>query len=173
MLYGAPAVGKRTVGMALSGWTGWKLHHDHMAADLAVALFAFDDPRFLALRHRIHLEALDAAAAGGLPGLIFAYCVGGAWDDPFIADLIKRFGADACFTRLECDPAEQERRVTGADRRTFRKMTDAGALQETMQAVDFSKRIAHPAHLDLDTTGLTAAQAAQSIAGHFHLPVRH
>lgn len=168
-LYGGPAVGKRTVGGELAALTGWPLHHDHMAVDLAVALFPFDDPRFLRLRHRLHLDTLEAAAQGGLPGLVFAYCVGGAWDDSFLIDVIARFGAEACFVHLTCDLEENKRRVAGPDRGRFKKMTDSRALLETLRAIDFSRKVAHPNHLALDTTGLSPVDAAGAIARNFGL----
>lgn len=169
-IYGAPAVGKRTVGGELAALTGWPLHHDHMAADLAVALFEFDDPHFLRLRHRLHLDTLEAAAAANLPGLVFAYCVGGAWDDPFLAEVVARFGEHACFVKLTCSPEEQRRRVVSPDRGRFRKMTDPGALRETLEAVDFSRTVEHPNHLALETSRLSAREAAAAIARRFDLP---
>lgn len=55
-IYGAPATGKLTVGRELAAQTGYKLHHNHMAVDLGLALFNYDNPEFLRLCQRINLE---------------------------------------------------------------------------------------------------------------------
>ena len=76
-IYGAPATGKLTIGSEIAGLTGYKLHHNHMAVDLGLALFDYDSPHLLDLCARIDLSVFEAAERAGLRGLVYTFAYGG------------------------------------------------------------------------------------------------
>ncbi|MDP9310317.1 MAG: AAA family ATPase [Chloroflexota bacterium] len=163
VIYGAPATGKLTVGKHLARLTGYKLHHNHMAIDLALALFAFDDPYFLQLCQRINLATFEFAAIAGLPGLIFTFTYGGLGDDPFIQNVIQVYQRNIYFVHLHCDIEELKLRVAGQDREQYRKVRDPDILIHALAAIDYDKDIEYPAHLSIDTTNLPPDDAAHTI----------
>ncbi len=168
-IYGAPATGKLTIGKELADQTGYKLHHNHMAVDLGLALFSYEDPNLAALTQHVDMCVFEIAAAAKLAGLVFTFAYGGPNSDPFIDKVIKTFDSDLCFVHLSCDVAELRHRVKSKDRRKYRKVTDPDILMRAMEAIDYAKNIAHPNHLSLDTTDLPPAKAARQIADHFGL----
>lgn len=48
--YGPPAVGILTVAREVAALTGYRLFHDHLTVNLALAVFDFGTPGFIALR---------------------------------------------------------------------------------------------------------------------------
>ena len=72
-LYGPPGAGKLTVGRELEALTGYRLFHNHLAFDLAKAIFDFPSPPFGELSEKVRLAAFEAAARAKLPGLIFTF----------------------------------------------------------------------------------------------------
>jgi hypothetical protein len=168
-IYGAPATGKLTVGKELARLTGYKLHHNHMAIDLALALFDYADPPLLHLCQRINLDVFDVAAQAGLPGLIFTFAYGGPLDDPFLDEVIRRFQDDVRFVHLSCDLGELKRRVTRKDRQIYKKLSDPAFLIRVLEAIDYGKEIRHSHHLAIDTTNLPPPDTARKIVAYFEL----
>jgi hypothetical protein len=166
-IYGAPAAGKLTVGRELARRTGYKLHHYHMAVDLGLALFSYDDPHLLGLCQRINLSTFERAEAAGLPGLIFTFTYGGALDDPFIDEVIRRYADNVYFIHLICELSELKRRVANEDRKRYRKATDPNVLARAVEAIDYAKDINHDYHLTIDTTRQTPQSACDRIAEAF------
>src|SRR5687767_2880578 len=80
VIFGPPAVGKMTVGHAISQMTGLKLFHNHMTIELVLNFFPFGDPQFHRLVSEFRRRVLEEVAMSDLPGLIFTY----VWslDDP-------------------------------------------------------------------------------------------
>ena len=83
LIFGPPAVGKMTVGAALSELTGWPLFHDHLTIEAVLPVFGFDHPAFWPIVLDFRARIFNDAIRHGLPGLIYTF----AWtlDDP--ADL--------------------------------------------------------------------------------------
>src|SRR6188508_1133674 len=46
IIFGPPAVGKMTVGLALERLTGFRLFHNHMTVDPVIRLFPFESPAY-------------------------------------------------------------------------------------------------------------------------------
>ena len=169
-IYGAPATGKLTIGRELAAQTGYKLHHNHMAVDLGLALFNYEDPNLVLLCGQIDMCVFKIAAAARLAGLVFTFAYSGPTSDPFIQEVIKTFDSDLYFVHLSCDVAELRRRVKSEDRRKYRKVTDPDILMGTLEGIDYTKDIAHYNHLAIGTTDLPPANAARQIADYFGLP---
>jgi hypothetical protein len=51
--HGPPASGKLTLAREVAALTGWRLFHTHLAVNLALAVYDFGAPGFLALREQI------------------------------------------------------------------------------------------------------------------------
>ncbi len=112
IIFGPPACGKMTVGVALARATGLRLFHNHMTIDLVLPFFAFDEPQFR-LVGEFRRRIFEEVAGSTLPGLIFTYVW--ALDDPrdraFVDDACAIFrdrGASICFVELH---ATLERRL--------------------------------------------------------------
>ena len=89
IIYGAPGVGKLTTARALAALTGFRLFHNHLAFDLAKAIFDFPSPPFAELSEKVRLAAFEAAARAKLPGLIFTFVYASPDDDPFMRKVIE------------------------------------------------------------------------------------
>ncbi len=163
VIYGAPATCKLTVGKRLAHLTSYKLHHNHMAIDLALALFAFDDPYFLQLCQRINLATFELAATAELSGLIFTFTYGGLGDDPFIHQVIQEYEGNLYFVHLRCDNEELQRRVAGQDREQYHKVRDPKILMRALATIDYDRDIEYPAHLSIDTTKVPPDDTARAI----------
>jgi hypothetical protein len=166
-IYGAPATGKLTVGRELARRTGYKLHHYHIAVDLGLARFSYDDPNLLRLCQRINLSTFECAQAAGLPELIFTFTYGGPLDDPFIDKVIRRYAGNVYFIHLICELSELKRRVANEDRKRYRKATDPNILERAVEAIDYAKDITHDHHVTIDTTRQTPQAACDRIAEAF------
>src|SRR5215218_4863209 len=73
VIFGPPAVGKMTVGYALSEITGFKLFHNHMAIELLLNFFPFGHPKFHLLVREFRRRIFEEVATSDLSGLIFTY----------------------------------------------------------------------------------------------------
>jgi hypothetical protein len=167
-IYGAPATGKQTIGREVARLTAFKLYHNHLAVDLALALFdQFDDPHFMQLCQRIDLDDFDVAAQAQLPGIVFTYAYGGPLSDPFIDEVIRRYPREVHFVHLSCNIEELKRRVVSKERERYQKVRDPAILLHAIAAIDYAKDIVHPHHLAIDTTHLPAQAAACQIIEHF------
>jgi hypothetical protein len=158
-LYGAPA----TV------LTGYKLHHNHMAADTALALFDYNNPHLLRLCQEINMLVFDAADQAGLPGLIFTFAYGGPLDDSFLDEVIRRYKSNVYFVHLVCDVDELKRRVVSTKRQQYKKVRDPNILLHALAAIDYARDIVHPHHITMDTTHLPPRDAARRIMEQHHL----
>lgn len=136
LVYGPPAVGKLTVARALQARTGWRLFHNHLAVDLALSLYEFGTPGFIALREAIWWAAFRRAADDALPGLIFTFnpetSVPQRFIDELFAEMTAR-GAPPVSVRLTADEAALERRLGSASRHEHRKLVDL-ELYRTLRA---------------------------------------
>jgi hypothetical protein len=173
-LCGLPGVGKLTVARELAGLTGFRVFHNHLTVDLVGALFEFGTRPFVELREKIWLEVFSRAAAE-LTGLIFTFAFDRTVRGDFVEETrkaVESAGGEVLFVELRCAAAELERRVEHPSRRRFGKLSSAGQFRELKEAGAFVNP-GVPAHrLVLDTTELTAPDAASLIARRFGLPAR-
>ena len=71
VVVGPPAVGKMTVGQALSEQTGYPLLHNHISIEVALRFFDFGTAGFNRISGTIRRTVFDSVAESDLPGLIF------------------------------------------------------------------------------------------------------
>ena len=121
IITGPPAVGKMTVGKALSARTGLRLLHNHVSLELANRFFDFGTPPFRRLDRTVRFAVFREVAASDLPGLIFTVALD--FDDPEdtdyvdeIADIFTAHGARVHIASLSAPLAVRRQRNRGDDR---------------------------------------------------------
>lgn len=171
LIYGLPGVGKLAVAKELSLLRpGHRLFHIHMLADMLEPLFGFDGRGFIELRDRIWPMVIEQAVADGLPGLIATFVFERSLPEsmvPDVRDHVVASGGAARFVHLVCEREENERRLASPERARFKKMTSIDTFDRILASGHFTTPPDLGDTLTLDTTHLTAAQAADRIARHW------
>jgi hypothetical protein len=180
---GPPAVGKMAVGHEIAVRTGLRLLHNHMAIEPVLRFFDFGTSPFVRLVDGFRRALVEEVAASDLPGPILTYVW--AFDVPedaatveSYAEPFRRRGARVLFLELEASVVERLRRNGGEFRlaekpsKRDREWSRAHLLEtdgkyRLNSGGDFDGR---PEWLRLDTTDLTATEAAERAIDHFGLP---
>jgi hypothetical protein len=179
---GPPAVGKMTVGQEIADRTGLRLFHNHMMIEPVLHFFPYESPQFVRLVEEFRTRVFEEVAASDLPGLIFTYVW--AFDHPAdgkavqaYAEPFARRGARIRYVELEASMDERLRRNEGesrlaekpskrnleASRRHLLEVEDRFQLNSTTEFEGRSD------YLRLNTTDLSAAEAAERVIAHFTL----
>jgi adenylate kinase len=165
-LHGLPGVGKLTVGRELAKLTGFKLFHNHMVVDLVESLFEFGSLPFVELREKIWIEVFSAAATATLDGLIFTFAFDRTVRGGFIEntrEVIESSGGEVLFVELRCSDEENERRIEHPSRQEFGKLSSVGQFRELKEVGAFVNPGIPAERLVVDTTELSASDAARLI----------
>jgi AAA domain len=183
VLVGPPAVGKMTVGHELATRTGLRLFHNHHTIDLVLRFFEFGTAPFQRLVGEFRRRMFEEVAASELPGLIFTYVW--AFDQATDAEAVESYvapfrarGGRVVFVELEATQAERLRRNETPFRlaeKPFKR--DLVASRARLLADDAKYQLSSQGAFDtredylrLETTTLSAAEAAERIIEHFGLP---
>jgi hypothetical protein len=70
---GPQAVGKMSVGQAITERTGMRLFHNHISIELALRYFDYGTPAFHRIVGEIRRLVTEEIAASDLPGLVFTF----------------------------------------------------------------------------------------------------
>ncbi|HEY1764903.1 MAG TPA: AAA family ATPase [Opitutaceae bacterium] len=170
LIYGPPAVGKLTVARALQARTGWRLFHNHQTVDLALSVYDFGTPGFVALREAIWWAVFRQAAADALPGLIFTFNPENSVPQRFIDELFTEMtarGAPPFAVCLDASEATLERRLSFPTRREYRKLVDLDLYRSLRAKGVFRSPVLPAPRLTLDTEVMNAEQAAEAISAAF------
>jgi AAA domain len=165
-LHGLPGVGKLTVARELAILTGFRIFHNHLAVDLVESVFEFGSLPFVELREKVWLEVFARAAAAQLDGLIFTFAFDCTVRSGFIEDtreVIESSGGEVLFVELRCSSEELERRIESPSRQRFGKLSSAGRFRELKVAGAFVDPGIPTGRLAMDTTELSASDAARLI----------
>lgn len=120
ILFGAPAVGKATIGRHVEAETSFKLFHNHMIMDGVMHIFGVGTPSEDRLSKRIRTQVIEEAADSGLD-LIFTY----VWNFSLEKgknniDAYKKIyesrGGEVIFVELIAPLDVRVRRADGTDR---------------------------------------------------------
>ena len=111
-VFGPPAVGKMTVGRALSARTGYKLLHNHMTVEPVLDIFEFGSPPFGRLVSEFRRRIIEEALAADLDGLVFTMVWGLELDEDrtlvsSYVDLVHAAGGRVSFVELSADLGER------------------------------------------------------------------
>ena len=171
LIYGLPGVGKLAVARELIRLRpGYRLFHIHQLADMLEPVFGFDGRGFIQLRDRVWPMVIEQAVADGLPGLITTFVFERSLPEdmiPSVRDHVVEKGGAVRFVQLVCEKAENERRLASAERTRHRKMTSPDELNQIIESGHFTTPTGLGDTLTLDTTRLSAAQAADRISRHW------
>jgi chloramphenicol 3-O-phosphotransferase len=173
ILYGPSAVGKLTVGTALSELTDYPLVHNHLTINMVREIFPMTHPEFANLVTQFRGEIFEAAARSKMEGLISTLVyVSGGEDDRLLKDWMKRVArhhGETLFVRLHCSPKTLFKRVGNASRKAAKKIATAKKLRYWLQHNDLLSPIPFVASLEIDTDHLKPKEAAKLIKKHYHL----
>ena len=172
-IYGPPAVGKLTVAQELATMTGYKLFHNHLTVDLALAFFDFGTKEFGKYLDQLRMQAFETAAKGNLAGVIFTFAFAYPLDTFFVEDvkaIVEENGGAVCFVQLICAREELERRVLNESRQKFKKINTVEKLRELLNRHDLFTPIPYEESLTIDTQVTPPRDAAQKIVEHYDLP---
>lgn len=185
IIFGPPAVGKMTVGLALEQMTGFRLFHNHMTVDPVIRLFPFESPAYRRLVPEFRRRIFEEFAASDEPGLIFTFvwAMGDDGDRAFVDSAVETFRrcrAETCFVELEATQAERLRRndtpLRLAEKRPQRGTAGSRAfLLEADRRYQLNTRgdFFYPErHLKIDNTELEPDIVAERIVKRFNLPHR-
>ncbi len=171
IVFGLPGVGKLAVAKELMRLQpGYRLFHIHQLADMLESVFGFDGKGFIELRNRMWPMVIERAVADGIPGLITTFVFEKSLPVemvPNVRDHVIETGGRVRFVHLTCERAENERRLTTPERTRFRKMTSVDEFKRILESGHFTTPDDLGDTLTLDTTHLTAVQAAEKIASHW------
>jgi adenylate kinase len=172
-LHGLPGVGKLTVAREVAGLTGFRVFHNHLAVDLVESLFEFGSPPFVELREAIWLAAFSQAVEAGLDGMVFTFAFDRTVRGDFVGNVrrvVETGGGEVFFVELQCTPEELERRIAHPSRKSFGKLSSVEQFRELREAGAFVNPGVPPEKLVLDTTEVSAPEAARLIVNGLRLP---
>ena len=167
---GWPGTGKHTVGRIVARLLPARFVHNHVLHDVAIACAGYGHPD----RWPLYDEVREAAYRTLLKRparetfvMTNALCTNSlreraAWNH--VVDLAAARGSALVPVVLEVSLAENERRVASFDRQN-RKLTDPAELRR-MRVTDTIQRPLVPELLTLDTTEMTAEDAASAVLRH-------
>ena len=171
-LHGLPGVGKLTVARELAKLTGFKVFHNHLAVDLVESVFEFGSQPFVELREKIWLTVFAQAVTAKLDGLIFTFAFDRTVSSSFIEntnEVIESAGGEVLFVALRCSTQELERRIEHPSRQRFGKLSSVGRFHELKEAGAFVDPGIPTERLVVDTTELSASDAASLIVSEIGL----
>jgi hypothetical protein len=180
---GPPAVGKMSVGQAITERTGLRLFHNHISIELALRYFGYGTPAFRRLNGGIRRRIVEEVAASDLPGLVFTFVW--AFDVPENQALVDEYampfrerGARVLFAELEATQAERLRRNECVSRlaekpskrdleASRRRLLEADARYQLNSGGKFDEC---PDYLRINNTLLMPGEVAERVIEHFGLP---
>jgi len=180
---GPPAVGKMSVGQAITERTGLRLFHNHISIELALRYFDHGTPAFHRIDGEIRRLVVEEVAASDLPGLVFTFVW--AFDLPAeqacIDGYAKPFrdrGARVLFVELEATQAERLKRNECVSRLAEKpSKRDLEASRDRLIAADTRYQLNSGGKFDeredylrIDNTLLTPDEVAERVIEHFALP---
>lgn len=171
-LHGLPGVGKLTVAREIAKLTGFKIFHNHLTVDLVASVFEFGSQPFVELREKVWLAMLSQAVAAKLDGLIFTFAFDRSVRSSFIENVlgvVKAGGGEVLFVELTCSIEELERRIEQPSRERFGKLNSVDTFRELKDAGAFVDPGIPKDRLVVDTTELSASDAAGLIVSRLEL----
>ena len=163
-------MGKLTVATRLAELTGFRLFHNHLTVNAMLPVFDFGTAPFMEVIHRLRLDVFETAARHGV-SMIFTN--NNAWNltdgrtrfRQFVnrsAAVVERAGGSARFVCLQAPLEVLVGRLDDESRRPHGKLADPDRLRQLVTTIDVSP--IHDDHLVLDTSTMSADEAAERIA---------
>jgi len=159
-LYGAPAIGKRTVANKLAKITNFKVVDNHIHTPIALRFFTNSSKWYWELRKRIREAIFEIAAEAKIPGLILTgvYESKDIKEIKYLVEYFRRLGAEVFFFHLTCSDEERKQRVVGEDRKDKQLRT-----VEKLRPNKLFSKIKGIKHTTLDITKMSPESTAKHI----------
>jgi hypothetical protein len=164
-LYGPPGVGKLTAAKHLCDRLGFRLFHNHLVVDLLTPVFEFGSEPFVELREQIWLSVF-AETARRDASLVFTFAPERTVTPEFIQATIRTVadnGGETLFVELTSSREELERRVEEPSRLAYGKLSSRQKMGELEASGAFDYVMPIEPALRVDTTLLSAEEAAARI----------
>ncbi len=172
-IYGPPGVGKLTVAKELQKITGYKLMHNHLAADLVESIFDHGTPTYRKMVVKYRTDMLKAAAKAKVNGVIFTFMYrNNSRTNSTIKSATRalaKLGAQTHFVQLYCKENTLYKRVVNMERKKFEKIVDVAVLKHAYSKNAFFEKLPFAKSLSIDNTNMPAKKAAMLIAGELGL----
>jgi adenylate kinase family enzyme len=179
LILGPPAVGKMTVGRAVSDRSTYRLFHNHHSIEMLLDVFDYGTPPFNTLNTEIRTRVIEEAAAADTD-LVFTFVMG--MDDQGDADYLERlaapYGDRVALVELVADldtrlvrnrtehrlaEKKSKRDVEWSDDNVRELEAEHRITSEPGRDAPGDRLIARWPHLVLDNTDLPADEAADRI----------
>lgn len=170
IIFGAPAVGKATVGKLIASQTDFKLFHNHMIMDGVMDLFGVGTLSENRLSKLIRTAVIEEAASSGID-LIFTYVWNfgserGKDNISIYKDIYESRGGEVFFIELTASLVTRVERADTIDRKEMKAHAPNGErVSQLESALDFHSP--RPFYFDnflqIDTTNKTAEDTAKQI----------
>lgn len=187
---GPPAVGKMTVGRAVSDLTGFRLFHNHMSIEPLLGVYDFGTPSFRRINSLIRREVIAESVVAELPGLVFTVAID--LDEPGdlaqlleLVEPVERAGAPIDVVELYAPQHVRLAREGGADRMDHKRSKrdvawarahvvdlESRARFNTDPSRDGERLLPGHRHLRLDNDHGDARATAERIVTDLALPRR-
>lgn len=117
VVFGPPAVGKMTIGRAVTAAGRFRLFHNHMTIEPLLETFGYGTPAFNTLNEEFRRRVLEEAARHAVD-LLFtvAWGLNSAEDCALMSSYVDIFGGDVAFVELRADLATRLERNGSEDR---------------------------------------------------------
>lgn len=181
IIFGPHAVGKMTVGQALSKKTGIPLFHNHESIELALRMMP-DSSSWNALSNEIREVVFKHVAKDHQKGLIFTFmwALDHQEDHNYINQLEALFtshGADVYYVELYADKEERIKRNITENRllhKPSKRDVEAShqrfiRLEEKYRLNSYDNEIKKTHYIKIDNTNLDEIKAAETIINFFKL----
>lgn len=176
ILFGAPSVGKATVGRLIEEQTNFKLFHNHMIMDGVIHIFGMATPSEDKLSKMIRRQVIDEAAVSDID-LIFTYAWNfGSEKGKANIDSFKRLyedrGGEVIFVELTAPINVRLQRAAHPLRKQLKSHApdaDRVAYLETILDFESPSPFYYPeSYHRIDTTSKTANETAAEIISLLH-----
>lgn len=168
ILYGPPAVGKLTVAKELERLAGIKVFDNHQIIDVVEPLLTREYSGFVSLVYKLQLDLIAAAMDFKQHDIVFTFAF--SKDEPEGVELIRQIVAmgqaknvTVQLVQLTCERSELLKRVQQESRKAYGKMTSPEKLAKLFEQYDLESAFPEQSGLAVDTTKLTAPEAARAI----------
>ena len=182
VMVGPPAVGKMTVGLALSARTGFPLFHNHIPIEAVLPVFDFGTAEFNRLVGGFRRAMLEEVSRSELRG--FVYTIMFDFANPREIEFLRRLEAQfappewrVVVVELEADlevrlerNGSPERLAAKPSKREVEASRARLLAAEEKYQLNSNGDFRHSEHLKIDNTVLTPDEAAARIARYFNLP---
>lgn len=163
-IYGPPGSGKLTIAREVGRLTSLPVFHNHLAVDLAGALFPFGSDQFIRLREYAWIEAFRNAALEGR-SFVFTFAPEKTVRPSFVSHacmLVERLEGRVLWVKVSCADEVIEARLGNEERKRWTKLDSAEHYRQLKAEGAFKFRPL-PADLEIDSGAMTATQAAEAI----------